>query len=242
MRVKRTVQVLAAVILVMAAPAFAGPPPGSITFSPSGAASIPALGGAALVLLTLLLAFIGWVSLRKNGPGAVPVVTFALALASASGAGGLTWLQTAEAGAPVGGSIIDSAGQTFSISAGNQNNYTNNTGVPMQPTSITLGSCSLATNSDTCTLDTPFNPGASCNLDCTVAVSDSRLKESVVRVATATNGLPLYEYSYIGQSAVYRGVMAQDVLFHTPEAVHLMGNGYLAVDYGMLSLELERIR
>lgn len=179
MRVKTTVQALAAATIIMGSPAFAGP--GSITFSPSGT-GIPTLGGAALVLLTLLLAFIGWVSLRKNGPGAVPVVTFALALASASGAGGLTWLQTAEAGL-TGSVITNSAGETFSIDDEAYNEYFNDSGVPMQPTSIDLGSCSLIENPGTCVVGTSLDQGdskekanggssnSSCNLDCSGSVN-----------------------------------------------------------------------
>lgn len=52
-----------------------------------------------------------------------------------------------------------------------------------------------------------------------VVISDARLKTGITRVGTAENGLPLYHFRYLGQSQVWEGVMAQDVLAHTPEAV-----------------------
>jgi len=69
-------------------------------------------------------------------------------------------------------------------------------------------------------------------------VSDSRLKTDIVQVGTAANGLPLYQFRYKGLPTVYQGVMAQDVLTHTPEAVVTMPGGYYAVKYDMLGLEM----
>src|SRR5690554_1121588 len=76
--------------------------PGSITFAPVGAAvaasSVPTLGTAALIFLALLLAFVAWVSMKKGGPTALSSISLALALVLGSSAGGLHWLQSAEAG------------------------------------------------------------------------------------------------------------------------------------------------
>jgi hypothetical protein len=74
----------------------------------------------------------------------------------------------------------------------------------------------------------------------TAAISDARLKTDIQRVGTAGNGLPLYHFRYVGQSQTYEGVMAQDVLAHTPEAVVDLG-GYYGVNYGMLGLEMRAI-
>ena len=71
--------------------------------------------------------------------------------------------------------------------------------------------------------------------------SDIRLKTDIEKVGVADNGLPLYNFRYIGGDAVYRGVMAQDVLKVLPEAVSIMPNGYLAVRYDMLGLEMTRL-
>jgi hypothetical protein len=72
-------------------------------------------------------------------------------------------------------------------------------------------------------------------------ISDIRLKTDIERVGIAANGLPLYTFRYIGEDAVYRGVMAQDVLKVLPEAVCVMPNGYLAVRYDMLGMEMTRL-
>jgi len=75
-----------------------------------------------------------------------------------------------------------------------------------------------------------------------IAVSDRRLKNHLVRVGTAADGLPLYDFQYNGQAGTYEGVMAQDVLKVMPAAVSVGANGYYQVDYGMLGLEMKRIR
>ncbi len=74
-----------------------------------------------------------------------------------------------------------------------------------------------------------------------VIVSDVRLKTDIERVGTAANGLPLYTFRYVGGDALYRGVMAQDVLRAFPEAVCAMPDGYLAVRYDMLGIEMPRV-
>jgi len=74
-----------------------------------------------------------------------------------------------------------------------------------------------------------------------IAASDSRLKADITPIGTAANGLPLYSFRYIGLPQVYSGVMAQDVLMHTPEAVISGPFGIMAVDYGMLGLEMQQI-
>lgn len=82
---------------------------------------------------------------------------------------------------------------------------------------------------------------ASSNGSSAPAASDERLKEDITLVGAASNGLPLYHFSYIGMPGVFEGVMAQDVLMHTPEAVVEMG-GYYGVNYEMLGLEMRRIK
>jgi hypothetical protein len=71
--------------------------------------------------------------------------------------------------------------------------------------------------------------------------SDERLKDDIIRVGTAFNGLPIYSFSYTGRDGTYLGVMAQDVLMHTPEAVRVMDNGYMAVNYGMLGMRMVQL-
>lgn len=63
------------------------------------------------------------------------------------------------------------------------------------------------------------------------SISDRRLKENIKRVGVADNGLPIYLFTYKGDSAVQMGVMAQDVLAVHPEAVITRPDGYMAVYY-----------
>ena len=71
-----------------------------------------------------------------------------------------------------------------------------------------------------------------------LAPSDMRAKTDIVPVGVAANGLTLYQYRYIGSEIVFEGVMAQDVLQHTPEAVITLPEGMMMVDYHMLGLRL----
>ena len=78
--------------------------------------------------------------------------------------------------------------------------------------------------------------------DLGATISDRKLKENINRIGTTAQGLPFYSFSYIGQSSVYAGVMAQDVLAVMPEAVHLSDSGYYSVDYRKLGLRMLRLQ
>jgi hypothetical protein len=67
--------------------------------------------------------------------------------------------------------------------------------------------------------------------------SDARLKTGIKPIGVK-NGHTIYEWRYIGSTMRYRGVMAQDVIDIKPSAV-IVQNGFYAVDYGMLGLEME---
>ena len=71
--------------------------------------------------------------------------------------------------------------------------------------------------------------------------SDLRLKTDVRRIGTAAHGLPLYSFRYIGETGLYEGVMAQDVLGVMPEAVSVAEDGYYRVDYEMLGIPFRRL-
>ena len=75
----------------------------------------------------------------------------------------------------------------------------------------------------------------------TQEISDIRLKTDITEIGMTDTGLPLYSYRYIGHDALFSGVMAQDVLAHTPEAIIKLPGGLMAVDYGMLGLSMERL-
>lgn len=71
--------------------------------------------------------------------------------------------------------------------------------------------------------------------------SDIRLKTNIVEVGKE-KGHKIYEFDYLDGSGRFRGVMAQDVLEIEPEAVKMMPNGYYAVDYGKLGLEMTEVK
>ena len=68
-----------------------------------------------------------------------------------------------------------------------------------------------------------------------IFASDRRLKKNLKRLGTSLMGLPVYAFDYIWGGDRQVGVMAQDVIKVIPEAVHTDEDGYMAVDYGMIS-------
>jgi hypothetical protein len=76
--------------------------------------------------------------------------------------------------------------------------------------------------------------------------SDIRVKENIERVGTLANGLGLYDFEYKPEfkdhpqcgHGRFRGVMAQEVEKIIPEAVVTMDNGYKAVKYDLVEMEL----
>ena len=71
--------------------------------------------------------------------------------------------------------------------------------------------------------------------------SDRRLKTDIRRVGTTRLGLPLYQFRYRDLPQVYEGVMAQDVAVMHPGAIKPLPQGYMAVDYAKLGLEMRRV-
>lgn len=73
--------------------------------------------------------------------------------------------------------------------------------------------------------------------------SDSRLKENIELVDNV-DGVNVYDFDYIDKSygdGRYRGVMAQEIEADYPDAVVEMGNGFKAVDYSQLPVDMERV-
>lgn len=64
--------------------------------------------------------------------------------------------------------------------------------------------------------------------------SDRRLKHDISQVGITHNALPLYEFRYRDRVGLYRGVMAQEVLLHTPDTAGklrcLAGRGGTDID------------
>lgn len=70
-----------------------------------------------------------------------------------------------------------------------------------------------------------------------IPFSDATLKSNITQVGQSASGLPIYEFQYTGYKTIFRGVMAQDVLMHTPDAVHTMTSGHLGVDYSKIDVD-----
>lgn len=72
------------------------------------------------------------------------------------------------------------------------------------------------------------------------ALSDRRLKENIVLVGRdAPTGLNLYEFNYTFDATHrFRGVMADEVLAFMPSAVIRGENGFYAVDYALIGIEM----
>ena len=67
------------------------------------------------------------------------------------------------------------------------------------------------------------------------------MKEKINKVGTSPQGYGIYEFNYIGDSTRYRGVMAQDVARTRPMAVDILDGGLLAVNYGMIDVDMEEV-
>ena len=71
------------------------------------------------------------------------------------------------------------------------------------------------------------------------AFSDRRLKTNIVHCETLENGLRIVEFSYLGFTNRWQGLIAQDVLQTHPYAVVEDENGHLTVDYDGLNVSLQ---
>jgi hypothetical protein len=67
-----------------------------------------------------------------------------------------------------------------------------------------------------------------------IMASDRRLKKNISKVGQLDNGLNVYSYRYKSGGPMHIGVMAQEVIKVNPGAVHIMPDGFMAVDYGAL--------
>jgi len=67
--------------------------------------------------------------------------------------------------------------------------------------------------------------------------SDIRLKENIERTGESLSGIPIYEFNYIGSSARYSGVMAQDLL--GTDSVLLHESGFYTVDYSNIDVVMK---
>lgn len=73
------------------------------------------------------------------------------------------------------------------------------------------------------------------------AMSDIRLKDNIKHVGEK-NGHSIYHFKYKGDDTLYEGVMAQDVIKTNPEAVIVADNGFYAVKYDMIGVEMKEVK
>ena len=136
------------------------------------------------------------------------------------------------------GSFTSGMGQTMS-------GMNMGAGTAMQGQSQQIGGLGSIMNTQANMYNNYEDPmGAALGLGATVAggmFSDRRLKESIELVGEYPNGLPMYEFSFIGHEGRYRGVMADEVYEVAPEAVLSTKSGYMAVRYDKLGIQMERV-
>ena len=73
-----------------------------------------------------------------------------------------------------------------------------------------------------------------------LAMSDIRLKENITKTGISKSGIPIYTFNYKNDDQVWSGTMAQDLLeIGRSDAVLLMDNGYYAVDYNVIDVDME---
>lgn len=64
-------------------------------------------------------------------------------------------------------------------------------------------------------------------------LSDRRLKVNIRQLGVTENGLPWYEFSYLGTGIMQEGLMSDDVRAFRPEAVEVGADGYDRVNYAL---------
>jgi len=161
-------------------------------------------------------------------------------------------LAGASLGAYSGANSSGTAGLGSAMSAGNQftNAFGQGAGYAMTGAQMGMTGAGNILNSQT----SAYNAGmAQQGLDvgglltgaakAYTAFSDRRLKENIQMVGRdERTQLPLYEFEYInGSGKRYLGVMAQDVIETYPDMVFTMPDGFMAVNYAGLGIEMVEV-
>ena len=71
--------------------------------------------------------------------------------------------------------------------------------------------------------------------------SDKRLKENIIKIRYSDSGIPIYHFNYIGDSQVWSGAMAQDLLELNREDAVGTSNGYYTIDYNLIDIDMKKI-
>lgn len=229
--------------------AMAGGNTGSITFSPVPPATIPTMGGIGLLILAVILGGIAVRALKSKAAPNHLASFFTLGITGLlCAAGGIGLMSDSRAEVVLTEQDISNPeGETFGLTSGQFYRFINTTGVTMGVTDIQDPLCGVGDGppdpDPTCELGLNLANGEKCTYVCeSLAISDRRLKTDITQVSVTDSGLPLYTFRYIGDAGLYQGVMAQDVLQHSPAAVVVMPDGYYAVNYGALGTAMQRIQ
>lgn len=71
-----------------------------------------------------------------------------------------------------------------------------------------------------------------------VPFSDIRLKENIIKTGVSKSGIPIYTFSYKNDSKVWSGAMAQDLLGLGFDDAVSKRDGYYAVDYSLIDVDM----
>jgi len=165
-------------IIVLSLPLLSGPAlagagtGGSITFQPD-AAPIPVLGGAMLLLMGLMLAFIAFVTLRRHRGGATWFLGALATGALLSGMGGVKLISDASAGIPGAFLITNPGGQSFPLVDDQFHIFHNDSGTTQRVLNISLpsplcgggGDPAFPDPPESCTEGQRLGSGDSCEVD-----------------------------------------------------------------------------
>jgi hypothetical protein len=162
-------------------------------------------------------------------------------------------LAGASSSAYQGATGAGSAGMNTAMSAGNQYSQAFGQGVNTQMSGAQMGiqgagqilnaQTSYANANRDQGLDVGGLMAGGAKLYTAFAMSDRRLKQNIELVGRDERTmLPLYEFEYInGSGRRFLGVMAQDVLEKYPDMVFTMPDGFMAVNYAGLGLEMVEV-
>ena len=73
------------------------------------------------------------------------------------------------------------------------------------------------------------------------AASSKKLKDNIVKIGKSILGYNIYKFNYKGQAQRYIGVIAEEIQQLKPEAVRMLPNGYLGVNYNLLDVEFKEV-
>ena len=70
--------------------------------------------------------------------------------------------------------------------------------------------------------------------------SDMRLKQNIMLMGSSKSGIPIYNFSYIGDNTIYQGAMAQDLISMGYNSAVTTDNksGYYMVDYDQIDVDM----